>query len=267
MRVQHLSLVAAVLFLLCVAQPARAQTPVGQVQKQSGECMAYLGAFPHDLEPGENIFEDSTLVTGAFSKLQCVLANGLMVSMGASSFMTVGKVRLENGTATTQLFLGPGIFRLRTTNAVSANRVSLVTPNGELRGTGGEVGVSIWAARENDYDVLLEQLPNFEVVPVLLDVVGQSMKFGQELVVLSRGKGDPWVIGNAHEGVCVYYPQSVYQESGKPPVVGNASDLLRRWLARIELDDKAPLPSNYPGTRRKSARKSMDLMMKSNRQN
>ena len=219
--------------------------------------------------PGRVVYENSTLVTGPLSKLQCVFANGLMVSMGASSFFTVGKVRIENGTATTQLFLGPGIFRIRATDAVSATGWYWSPPTANYGEPAVKSAYPSGPHAKNDYDVLLEQLPNFEVVPALLEVVGQSMMFGPGTRGPLQRHGRAMDLREHAEkgGACVYYPQSMYQESGKAPVVGNASDLLRRWLSRIKLDDKAHCPSSYPGSRRKSPRKSMDLMMKSNRRN
>lgn len=250
--------------LACTLTTAAGAASVGVVQTQSGEATAYLGQFPRDLTTRDALHAEDTLVTAPFSRLQCVFANGLRLIMGAESAVTIKHVALTDGTALTELYLGPGVFRISPAQGVSANEISLIGPSGAVRATGGELGVTVDVVQDAGRRELLEQLPTLGSVPALMEAAGQAFVFREEYVVLSGETGQRLqYVGDAGLELVAVYPAALRILGEQGGETGPASEMLHRRLSKVTLDTDAEIPRGYPQPPARP-KGSMDIFIKSN---
>jgi hypothetical protein len=250
--------------LVCTLTTAAGAASVGVVQTQSGEATAYLGEFPRDLAPRDALHAEDTLVTAPFSRLQCVFSNGLRLVMGAESAMTIKHIALTDGTALTELYLGPGVFRIAAAQGVKANEISLIGPTGAVRSTGGELGVTVDVVQDAGRRELLEQLPTLGSVPALMEAAGQAFGFREEYALLGGETGQRiQFAGDAGMELVAIYPAAMRVLGEQGSETGPASETLHRRLANVALDVTAEIPRGYPQPPARS-KGSMDVFIKSN---
>ncbi len=251
-------------FLVCIPAPASGAAPVGVVQTRSGEATAYLGEFPRELDVRDDLLAEDTLVTGPFSRLQCVFANGLRLVMGAESAVTIKHIALQDGTSLTELYLGPGVFRIAAAQGVSANEISLIGPTGAVRATGGELGVSVDLDQDAGRSELFGQFPTLGSVPLFLEAAGEAFSFQEEYAMLGGEKGQHLqYAGNAGLEIVAIYPAALRILGEHGGETGPASEMLHRRLSKITLDSDAAIPRGYPQPPAKP-KGSLDVFIRSN---
>ncbi len=252
--------------LACTLATAAGAASLGVVQTQSGAATAYLGQFPRDLTTRDALHAEDTLVTAPFSRLQCVFFNGLRLVMGAESAVTIKHIALTDGTALTELYLGPGVFRIAAAQGVGANEISLIGPTGVVRATGGELGVTVDVVQDAGRRELLEQLPILGSVPALMEVAGQAFGFREEYALLGGETGQRiQFAGDAGMELVAVYPAAMRVLGEQGGETGPASETLHRRLSNVALDTTAEIPRGYPQPPAKS-RGSMDVFIRSNSQ-
>lgn len=250
--------------LACILATTAGAASVGVVQTQSGEATAYLGQFPRDLTTRDALHAEDTLVTAPFSRLQCVFVNGLRLVMGAESVVTIKHVALTDGTALTELYLGPGVFRIAAAQGVNANEISLIGPTGAVRATGGELGVTVDVVQDGGRRELLDQLPTLGSVPALMEAAGHVFGFREEYALLGGESGQRiQFAGDAGMELIAIYPAALRVLGEQGGETGPASEILHRRLANVALDATAEIPRGYPQPSAKP-RGSMDVFIKSN---
>lgn len=84
------ALLAAFAVPALAAEAVNTEGPAGSVKAVSGQAqLARHGAAPTALRPGERIFENDVLTTGAASSLGLILRDNSLVSLGPSSRLVV----------------------------------------------------------------------------------------------------------------------------------------------------------------------------------